>query len=103
MNFYTKKNIKNKFIDFSSILIFCFLIFYFTYAGLKGEHGLFKNLESVAEISSLRSELEIIKSKKMELESKVVRFGNSSLDLELLDEQSRKTLGMARADEIILE
>ena len=103
MNYYQKKIVKRKIIDLFSIFIFCFLIFYFTYAGLKGEYGLFKNLESIAKIKSLNTELENLKLKKLELESKVVRFGNSSLDLELLDEQARKTLGMARANEIILD
>ena len=103
MSIFNNKKIKAKLVDLSFMMIFSFLIFYFTFAGLKGDYGLLKNLENIAKINSLEIELNNLKSKKLMLESKVVRLGNSYLDLELLDEQARKMLGMARSNEIILD
>ncbi len=103
MLIFNIKKIRAKLVDLSFLIIFSFLIFYFTFAGLKGDYGLLKNLENIAKINTLEIELNTLKSKKLELESKVVRLGESFIDLELLDEQARKMLGMARSNEIILD
>ena len=103
MLIFNIKKIRAKLVDLSFLIIFSFLILYFTFAGLKGDYGLLKNLENIAKINTLEIELNTLKSKKLELESKVVRLGESFIDLELLDEQARKMLGMARSNEIILD
>ena len=80
MSIFNNKKIKAKLVDLSFMMIFSFLIFYFTFAGLKGDYGLLKNLENIAKINSLEIELNNLKSKKLMLESKVVRLGNSFLN-----------------------
>ena len=53
-------------------------------------------------VSELEQELNRLTRKTIIIEEKVYRLSNQYLDLDLLDEQARKILGMARADEIIL-
>lgn len=77
-------------------------IFLFGYAGLQGEYGMFRLFQVQAQESQLLSELEILQSDRAKLENRTRRLSNDYLDLDLLDEQARKVLGMARGDEIVI-
>ncbi len=78
------------------------MLIYFTFAALQGDFGLFRLIEIESEEQRLTVELGILKAEHAEIANKTHRLSNQFLDLDLLDEQSRKVLGMARGDEIVI-
>ncbi len=74
----------------------------FGYAGLQGEYGMFRLFQVEAQEAQLQKTLDEVQSQRIELENRTMRLSNDYLDLDLLDEQARKVLGMARGDEIII-
>ena len=78
------------------------LTIYFTYSALNGQYGLFNQFRFEAQEIVLLKKLDMIKAKNTILEKKVVRLSEDYLDLDLLDQQARKFLGLARSNEIII-
>jgi len=89
---------------FELIYIFvCFiLIVYFLLASFKGEYGLFKKYQLIAQEKTLIIDLKHLSTTKDALKNKTQRLSTSSLDLELLDEQARSILGMIGEKEVII-
>ena len=77
-------------------------LIYFTFAALQGDFGLFRLIEIETEEQRLQGELDVLVREHAEIANKTRRLSNQFLDLDLLDEQSRKVLGMARGDEIVI-
>ncbi len=75
---------------------------YFTFASLQGDFGLFNRIQIEAEADSLRETRDELAAEIAVLENKTRRMSDDYLDLDLLDEQARKRLGLVRADEIVL-
>ena len=75
---------------------------YLSFAALQGEHGLFRLFQIEAQEAKLRGELTALKSERAAIENKTRRLSDRSLDLDLLDEQARKVLSLARTDEILI-
>ncbi|AEI93418.1 MULTISPECIES: FtsB family cell division protein [Roseobacter] len=75
---------------------------YFTFAAVQGDFGVFKRAEITAEASMLRQQLHAVKADVDEMENLTLRLSDDYLDLDLLDEQVRRVLGMIRADEIVI-
>ena len=94
------KNTLRDLIVFSTITM---LSIYFSYSTFVGQYGLFNKFKYDAQEEILLEELESISLRTAKLEKKVQRLSNDYLDLELLDQQARKILGMARAKEIIIK
>lgn len=78
------------------------LMGYLTFAALQGEHGLFRLFQIEAQEKRLRSQLDTLRIEREAIENKAHRLSSEALDLDLLDEQARKTLGLGRADEILI-
>lgn len=78
------------------------LMGYLTFAALQGEYGLFRLFQIEAQEKRLRAELDALRSDRQAIENKTHRLSSGSLDLDLLDEQARKTLGLGRTDEILI-
>jgi cell division protein FtsB len=78
------------------------LCVYFTFAAVQGDFGLFRRVEITAEAESLQLKLIQVKADVEQMENLTRRLSDDYLDLDLLDEQVRSVLGMARADEIII-
>jgi cell division protein FtsB len=78
------------------------LIGYLTFAAFQGEHGLFSLLRVEAQEARLREELAALEAERVVIANKALRLSAGSLDLDLLDEQARKILGLGRPDEIII-
>ncbi len=85
-----------------TIVLTCTLTIYFTYSALNGQYGLFSKFRFQAQEVALIDKLNQIKLKNLTLEKKVSRLSDSYLDLDLLDEQARKFLGLAKSNEIII-
>ena len=78
------------------------LICYLSFAAVQGEHGLFSLLAVEAEEARLQEELSGLQAERAVIENKTGRLSADHLDPDLLDEQARKVLGLARPDDIIV-
>ena len=78
------------------------LSLYFAFAAIQGNFGLFRRAEIVAEGQDLRVQLAQVKTDVARMENLTSRLSDDYLDLDLLDEQTRKVLGMIRSDEIVI-
>lgn len=78
------------------------LMAYFAFAAIQGDFGHFRRNQINAEANELQIELSQLQNLRGYLENKTHRLSDKYLDLDLLDEQARKILGMAREDEIII-
>lgn len=78
------------------------LMAYFAFAAIQGNFGHFRRNQVNAEAQELKVELAQLQIQRSYLENKTHRLSDGFLDLDLLDEQARKVLGMAREDEVII-
>jgi cell division protein FtsB len=79
------------------------LSLYFTFAAVQGDFGLFRRAEILAESQQLRSQLADVSAEVARMENLTKRMSDDYLDLDLLDEQARRVLGMVRTDEIVIQ
>ena len=85
------------------LLVLLLLLVYFGYHTFRGPHGLFAALELNREIGATRGELERLIAERIALEGQVERLRPETLDLDLLDERVRATLGLIHdRDEVIV-
>lgn len=75
---------------------------YFTFASVQGDFGLFKRIQIEAEAEVLREEVEQLEAEVRTLRNKTRRLSDAFLDIDLLDQQAREVLGLARGDEVII-
>ncbi|MEO0390677.1 MAG: septum formation initiator family protein [Pseudomonadota bacterium] len=78
------------------------LALYFTFAAVQGEYGLFQRAQIEAEARTLQEDLDAVQAEVARMENLTRRLSDDFLDLDLLDEQAREMLGMARADELVI-
>lgn len=78
------------------------LMAYLVFAALQGQHGLFRLFQIEAQEKRLQAELDALRAERAAVENKTRRLSTETLDLDLLDEQARKTLGLGRPDEILI-
>ena len=77
-------------------------IIYFIYHALAGNRGIFALIDITYKIEESYNKLDAIRAERINLEHRVSLMSDKSMDLDLLDEQSRKVLGYAKEDEVIL-
>ena len=70
---------------------------------MQGDFGLFRRAEILAESQQLRSQLADVSAEVARMENLTKRMSDDYLDLDLLDEQARRVLGMVRTDEIVIQ
>ena len=78
------------------------LFTYLSLAALQGEHGLFSLFRTESEETRLQEELDALRAERAAIANKTHRLSSEALDLDLLDEQARRGLGLGRPDEIII-
>ena len=78
------------------------LMCYLTFAALQGEHGLFSLFQVEAQEGQLGPSSPALQAERAAIANKTRRLSTEQLDLDLLDEQARKVLGLGRPDEIII-
>jgi len=76
---------------------------YFFYAATQGPYGLYQKGRIEADEVLLQGDLTTLITTRKEAENRALRLSDKYLDLDLLDEQSRKVLGMVRDDEVIVQ
>lgn len=84
------------------VLVVVALMGYLSFAALQGEHGLLSLFRVEAQETRLRGELTELQAQRATILNRTRRLSAESLDLDLLDEQARKVLGLGRPDEIII-
>ena len=77
------------------------VMFYLGFHAVSGERGVFALFKETRKLEKLQTELTEVKTKHEALERKVRLLSDNSLDLDLLDEQARRVMGMAGKDEIV--
>ncbi len=90
---------------FGSVLFFGIafsLATYFTFASVQGDYGLFRRIQIEAEAAALKVEAERLTAEVESLRNKTRRLSDDFLDLDLLDQQARDVLGLARGDEVVI-
>jgi len=93
-------------IKINNVLLFVstsVLSLHFIYSALNGQYGLFNKFKYQSQELVLLNKLEEIKIQTSTLENKVQRLSDNYLDLDLLDQQARKILGVAKSNEIIIQ
>lgn len=83
-------------------LLFVFAIFYLSYHALHGERGLSALFREQHERAQLETELKEKRAEREGLELKVSHLRDDSLDLDLLDEQMRRMLGVMKQGEVVV-
>lgn len=87
-------------------MLICSLLFvmsaYFTFAAVQGDYGIFRRVQVTSEITDLEIELGKLKAEIEDMQNKTHRLSDGFLDLDLLDHQARKVLGLMRADEVLI-
>ncbi len=78
------------------------LCVYFTFAAVQGDFGLFQRAQIDAESRVLTAQLAEVRADVARMENLTSRLSDDYLDLDLLDEQARRVLGMVRSDEIVI-
>lgn len=76
--------------------------FYFTFAAVQGDFGVFRRVQATAEKEALLVERDRLRAEAARMENLTRRLSDSYLDLDLLDERARDVLGLVRADEIVI-
>lgn len=76
--------------------------FYFTFAAVQGDYGVFRRVQAQAERETLTAERDRLKAEAEKMENLTRRLSDTYLDLDLLDERARNVLGMIRSDEIVV-
>ena len=84
------------------VIVVVALMGYLSFAALQGEHGLLSLFRVEAQETRLRGELAGLQAERATISNKTRRLSTEHLDLDLLDEQARKVLGLGRPDEIII-
>ena len=91
-----------KILEITSLTVCLILCLYFIIASFNGEFGVSAKYDLLAKEKVLANELKIINKETKIIKNRVKRLSDTSLDLELLDQQARKILGMIGEEELIV-
>ena len=94
-------NFKNHFIELGSLVTITLTTVYFSITALYGEYGLFTLFKKQIQEEHLLEYNSKLEMELREWENLTKRISSDYLDLDLLDEQARKILRVARSDEAI--
>jgi len=79
------------------------LVVYFSYSAIQGPYGLLNLFKIQTHEARLIEDLSEITELRQTAQNRAYRLSDEYLDLDLLDEQARKVLGLIRGDEIIIQ
>ncbi len=91
-----------KILEIASSAVCFILSFYFIFASFNGEFGVSAKYQLLAKEKVLTKELDVLIEETKVIKNKIGRLSDTSLDLELLDQQARKILGMIGEGELIV-
>ena len=91
-----------KILEITSLSVCIILSLYFIIASFNGEFGVSAKYHLLAKEKLLTNELNVISEETKTIKNRIKRLSDTSLDLELLDQQARIILGMIGEDELIV-
>ncbi len=83
-------------------LLLVFAVFYLLFHALHGERGLYALVKEQRQLAAVTTELAQTKTNRERLELRVSHLRDNNLDLDLLDEQMRRMLGVMRPGEVVM-
>lgn len=83
-------------------LLLVFVIFYLSFHAISGERGVLAWFKATRELEILKTELAKTKDENAAYSQKIALLKNGSVDFDMLDEESRRVLGFARPDEVVI-
>lgn len=83
-------------------LFIVFVVFYFSYHLAHGERGLFALVREQQQLAKLHQEIDTTRQARKAKEQQVAHLRDDALDLDLLDEQMRRLLGMMKPGELVV-
>lgn len=75
---------------------------YLTFAAIQGEYGLLRLFQVEAQSYELEAELDALSAEREQLANLTSRLSGTSPDLDLLEEQARRVLGLVHPDDIVI-
>ncbi|MFN4310644.1 MAG: FtsB family cell division protein [Ferrovibrio sp.] len=85
------------------IPVICFAaIGYFAYHAMEGEHGINAYTRLTLQIQDTRIALAEVTTERKTLERRVALLRAEGLDVDMLDEQGRRVLGMVRPGDLVI-
>jgi len=91
-----------KILEITLLTVCLILCLYFIIASFNGEFGVSAKYHLLAKEKVLANELNSINKETKIIKNRIKRLSNTSLDLELLDQQARIILGMIGEEEVIV-
>ena len=91
-----------KILEITLLTVCLILCLYFINASFNGEFGVSAKYHLLAKEKVLAEELSTINKETKIIKNRIKRLSNTSLDLELLDQQARIILGMIGEEELIV-
>ena len=91
-----------KILEITLLTVCLILCLYFIIASFNGEFGVSAKYHLLAKEKVLANELNTINKETKIIKNRIKRLSNTSLDLELLDQQARIILGMIGEEEPIV-
>ena len=91
-----------KILEITLLTLCLILCLYFIIASFNGEFGVSAKYHLLAKEKVLANELNTINKETEIIKNRIKRLSNTSLDLELLDQQARIILGMIGEEELIV-
>ncbi len=90
------------FVGYVTSVIVVTLVAYFSYSAVQGPYGLLNLFKIETREAQLVKQLDAITLQRVAAQNRTHRLSDEYLDLDLLDEQARKVLGLIRGGEIII-
>ncbi len=91
-----------KILEIALLTVCLILCLYFVIASFNGDYGVSAKYHLLAKEKVLANELNTINKEIKVIKNRVKRLSDTSLDLELLDQQARIILGMIGEEELIV-
>lgn len=92
-------------LSLSALVIFGLMLLlglYFAFAAVQGPSGILRRVQLDAETRELEGQRDQLKADVDRMANLTRRLSDDYLDLDLLDQQAREVLGMARTDEVVV-
>lgn len=75
---------------------------YFVWHGVHGQRGLKTGEEYEQKLAQLRLERDMLKLQRMQWESRIALIKGENIDADILDEETRKSLGRVHKNEVVI-
>jgi len=96
------QDIQKRYGKLPGAFLITFGIFYLVSHALSGERGMYTLLKEERKLEKLHTQLHDVMAQRLALEHRTQLLNSGSLDLDLLDEQSREWLGVAGDGEMVI-